>query len=81
MCGQAHIGKRMKYRNGDPIHMPANGCDGCCPCAVNGVLCHEDGCPDAWRDSTVDCFECGCQFHPTARRQTLCPDCLEVNHA
>jgi hypothetical protein len=42
---------RANYRNGDPIDLKHNGCDGCSPAMVNGTLCHERGCPDAWRDS------------------------------
>ena len=42
---------RTTYRNGDEIGLRYNGCDGCSPATVNGVLCHETGCPDAWRDA------------------------------
>lgn len=73
-----HTGKREHYRNGDTIHMPANGCDGCCPLVINGTLCHEQGCPDSWRDTSVTCFECGHEFYRTENRfQKLCPDCME----
>jgi hypothetical protein len=41
---------RTHYRNGDEIGLQYCGCDGCSPCMVDGVLCHEHGCPDAWRD-------------------------------
>jgi len=41
---------RTEYLNGDPIDLIYNGCNGCSPTTVNGVLCHESGCPDAWRD-------------------------------
>lgn len=42
---------------------------------INGVLCHETGCPDAWRDSQVECKECGVIFHPHERGERICPDC------
>ncbi len=42
---------RTTYRNGDPIDLKHNGCDGCDPCMINGIFCHETGCPDAWRDA------------------------------
>ena len=45
---------RTRYRNGDPIGLKANGCDGCSPVRVNYTLCHEAGCPDAWRDEHTD---------------------------
>ena len=42
---------REHYNNGDPIDLKHNGCDGCSPSMINGVLVHERGCPDAWRDA------------------------------
>lgn len=45
--------KRTHYRNGDEIHLSC-GCNSCSPCRINGVLCHETGCPDAWRDDLDD---------------------------
>ena len=45
---------RTHYRNGDEITRQHTGCDGCSPCMVNGVLCHEYGCPYAWRDEYED---------------------------
>lgn len=41
---------RETYNNGDEISLKHNGCDGCSPCTIQGVFCHETGCPDAWRD-------------------------------
>lgn len=43
--------KRTRYRNGDPIRLQHCGCDGCNVGTVNGKLCHETGCPEAWRDA------------------------------
>lgn len=65
---------RTEYNNGDPITLPG-GCDGCAPCAINGVFCHETGCPDAWRDEARECKECGFGFQPDERHQTCCDDC------
>ena len=65
---------RTTYRNGDPISLSC-GCDGCSPSTINGVLCHETGCPEAWRDTTASCFECGCDFYRQSRFQTVCNDC------
>ena len=67
---------RTNYRNGDEIGL-ACGCDGCSPSMINGMLCHERGCPEAWRDRQVACFECGCDFYPESRDHRICPDCLE----
>lgn len=65
---------RATYRNGDEI-LSVTGCDSCVPAMVNGTLCHEHGCPDAWRDSVRECFECGCDFRPENRYQAVCKDC------
>lgn len=51
------------------------GCSQCQAAMINGVYCHEAGCPEAWRDYHVDCSECGCEFKPNARHQTVCIDC------
>jgi len=47
-------------------------CDSCEVLVINGVICHERGCPDAWRDEIRECCECGCDFHPTERHQRFC---------
>ena len=65
--------KRKNYRNGDAIEL-ACGCDGCSPMAINGVLCHEAGCPDEWRDYQIECVECGCDFWPSKVGQRYCSD-------
>jgi hypothetical protein len=67
---------RSHYRSGAEIGLKATGCDGCSPSMVNGHLVHESGCPFAWRDRQVKCFECGCGFYPEERHQRICPDCL-----
>jgi hypothetical protein len=41
---------REYYRNGDPITLIQQGCDGCSPSTVIGVLVHEAGCPYAYKD-------------------------------
>jgi hypothetical protein len=51
-------------------------CDSCQALVIQGTFCHETGCPEAWRDSTVECAECGCDFSPLERRQKMCDDCL-----
>jgi hypothetical protein len=66
---------RTHYRNGHPIDL-RTGCNGCSPSTINGMLCHEAGCPDEWRDVTYECRECGCDFSPESRWDTVCDDCL-----
>jgi len=41
---------------------------------INGVLCHETGCPDAWKDKKHECRECGSAFEPENRYQEFCGD-------
>jgi hypothetical protein len=67
--------KRENYRNGDSIDLPC-GCNGCNPMMIQGVLCHEQGCPEEWRDIQAECFECGCGFWREDRWQRTCNDCL-----
>ena len=67
--------KRTHYQNGDAISLSC-GCDGCTPVRVNGILCHETGCPDRWRDCVAECFECGGEFMPEDRGARVCPDCI-----
>lgn len=65
---------RTHYRNGEEIGLSC-GCDGCNPSMIQGVLCHEHGCPYAWKDKKVFCFDCGYRFYPTERFQAICDDC------
>jgi hypothetical protein len=70
---------RANYNNGDDIGLSANGCDGCNPSSINGVLCHEHGCPDAWRDAKVECKWCGEMFAPESRGDVFCEfSCAEA---
>lgn len=66
---------RTKYKNGDEVGLSC-GCDGCNPAMINGVLCHEHGCPYAWKDRQVSCRECGFGFYPAERGAVYCADCL-----
>lgn len=50
-------------------------CESCQSLAINGIPCHETGCPDAWRDRPYCCGECGADFIPESRQHRLCPDC------
>ena len=70
---------RTTYRNGDEIRLEHTGCDGCSPTVINGTLCHERGCPEAWRDYVRECPWCGQEFRPTDREQRFCDDdCAEA---
>jgi hypothetical protein len=67
------MARRTNYRNGDEISLSC-GCDGCSPSRINGVLCHEHGCTDAWRDEIRECQNCGAHFLPEDRNQRFCDD-------
>ena len=47
-------------------------CDQCNLCTINGVVCHEQGCPN----TEVECRECGSSMPRSQGR--YCPDCQEV---
>jgi hypothetical protein len=44
-------------------------CQSCEALTINGVLCHEHGCPDAWRDYKRKCAWCGQEFIPENKYQ------------
>ncbi len=52
-------------------------CRSCQLARINGIVCHETGCPDAWRDEERECKECGCDFEPDSRWQTHCDGCWQ----
>jgi hypothetical protein len=49
-------------------------CKSCEMIAINGVPCHEPGCPDAWLASVRECKECGMDFTPDGSAQRFCDD-------
>ncbi len=49
-------------------------CQSCNVAIINGIRCHETGCPGAPRE----CCECGCAFKPAHPFHTVCPDCCEA---
>lgn len=49
-------------------------CDFCEALSINGVKCHETGCPDAWRDEVRECGWCSCEFTPENKRARFCSD-------
>ena len=54
-------------------------CQSCEALMINGVHCHETGCPDAWRDYRRECAECGCDFRPETREQRYCSPCCAAS--
>lgn len=55
-------------------------CRSCETLVINGVLCHEHGCPDAWMNEVRNCLWCGCDFKPESNNQTCCSDDCYYNH-
>lgn len=43
--------------------------------SIQGVPCHETGCPDAWKDKPIECEDCGFEFIPEDRNMTRCDGC------
>lgn len=50
-------------------------CDSCNMVSIQGVPCHETGCPDAWKTTEIECEDCGCAFIPEDRGMTRCDGC------
>jgi len=49
-------------------------CNQCEACMINGVYCHEHGCPNAWKDHIRECKWCGQEFEPETEDQQLCSE-------
>jgi hypothetical protein len=47
-------------------------CGSCQLMRIQGVVCHELGCPESWKDQHKDCKWCGRPFHPKVRGQQTC---------
>ena len=47
-------------------------CHSCDALVINGLLCHETGCPDVWKDHKIECKNCGQEFKPESRGQVTC---------
>jgi len=66
-------------------------CSSCEVLYINGVKCHETGCPEAWKDYLRSCKWCGEDFKPEEKGQDCCShsctvayhnfpcDCVECN--
>ena len=49
-------------------------CQSCEVLMINGLRCHEHGCPDAWGEETRECKWCGQQFKPKEKWQDCCDE-------
>ena len=55
-------------------------CQSCSALMINGVLCHEFGCPDSWIGKSIECENCGCFFIPEEKNQKFCGHVCYVNY-
>ena len=61
--------------------MPRHVCHSCNLLRINGLVTHEIGCPEAWKDYTRECAWCGQEFKPeTEHQDCCCDDCAESYH-
>jgi len=54
-------------------------CNSCELLVINGVKCHEQGCPDAWKDYVAECVWCGSEFTPEFKGQRYCDESCSNN--
>jgi hypothetical protein len=53
-------------------------CDRCAAIYINGLLCHETGCPIT---RTNKCIECGDRFRAANPIASVCDDCMADDRA
>ena len=56
------------------------GCNSCNAVMINGVYCHETGCPDAWKDTKKECLWCGERFIREHKEQTTCSNECHIDY-
>ena len=49
-------------------------CDSCQIISINGILCHEFGCPDSWKNKKHSCKECGSEFELEEKFEVFCSE-------
>ena len=52
-------------------------CPQCNLVRINGIICHELGCPDSWRFTTRECKNCGSTFKPEDNTEFCSPECSD----
>lgn len=53
-------------------------CISCQVLSINGITCHETGCPNAYKDSQSECKWCGQLFTPESKYQDCCSHSCNV---
>jgi len=56
-------------------------CHSCEVLNINGINCHEIGCPEAWKDYERECAWCGTTFKPEERYQKCCSHSCHVSYS
>jgi len=51
-------------------------CSQCQLMRIQGIVCHEIGCPLAYKDQLYECEICGNDFPPENRWDVVCEDCV-----
>lgn len=64
--------KKLTWIHGNKARL---SCPSCQLVRINGIVCHETGCPSSHLFVTRDCKECGSTFNPTERVQSFCSPC------
>lgn len=64
----------MCARNAQGQFVRRYSCTSCQMLSINGLACHETGCPDTWMDELRECRNCGTDFTPSERYQACCDD-------
>jgi hypothetical protein len=73
--------REATHSAGAALHPVSVTCDQCSIAVINGHVCHETGCPNAWRDEVRNCKWCGQDFKPEERHQTCCSPCCATTYA
>ena len=62
------------YKVGNNRRVHHVTCQDCNVVVINKVICHERGCPGAFRDELRECNWCGGEFTPDSPHQLSCCD-------
>ena len=55
-------------------------CQSCNELNINGINCHEQGCPDSWMDAKYECNWCGGEFVPDEKHQMFCCESCAIDY-
>jgi hypothetical protein len=64
----------LKYLEECKCNEVHDRCPSCEVLMINGIRCHEQGCPDAWRSTRRTCRNCETEFIPQEKGQRFCTE-------